>query len=86
MSDWYNITVQDLLDLGGGGLVMKHGQSPSKLLSEAFPEYDWLPWKFHQCPYHIWTDIKNQEKFMEWAKNELNIQEMEDWYQVTNQV
>jgi hypothetical protein len=62
-----------------------HG-SPSLLLSEIFPDYDWLPWKFERCPNGFWDNIRNQKKFLEWAANELKIKNMSDWYNVSKQV
>ena len=53
---------------------------------EAYPEYDWLPWQFEQCPQHYWSDIKNVRKFMEWAGKQLNVKEISDWYKVSNTV
>ena len=56
------------------------------MLCSLYPEYDWLPWKFVNCPRNVWTVEKNQRKFMEWAGNELKIKEMGDWYKVSTQV
>ena len=56
------------------------------LLSAAFPEYEWLPWKFNKCPRNFWDDLKNQRKFMDWAGKELGIKEMSDWYKVMEKV
>ena len=56
------------------------------LLSAAFPEYEWLPWKFNKCPRNFWDDLKNQRKFMDWAGKELGIKDMSDWYKVMQKV
>ena len=57
-----------------------------ELVTTAYPEYEWLPWKFVRCPNSYWDDEKNQRKFMEWAGKELGIKEMSDWYKISNQV
>jgi hypothetical protein len=51
-----------------------------------FPDYNWLPWRFENCPDELWTNVENQTKFMDWAGKQLNVKETSDWYKVTNQV
>jgi hypothetical protein len=58
----------------------------STLLTESYPDYDWLPWRFVLCPRNYWDDMKNQRKFMDWATKELNINNMSDWYNITFRV
>ena len=57
-----------------------------ELLSDVYPEYEWLPWKFPVCPQHYWDDIKHQRKFIDYAEKELKINDKSDWYSVTIQV
>ena len=71
--------------MGGGRLLILYS-SLFKLVSTFHPEFDWLPWKFNTCPRNFWDDLQNQRKFMEWAGKELKINEMKDWYNVSNQV
>lgn len=52
----------------------------------AFPDYDWLPWKFINTPKLYWEDISNQKKFVKWIETELNIKEMDGWYNVSLKV
>jgi hypothetical protein len=56
-----------------------------KVLSDVYPEHDWLPWKFHKqnVPKGFWDNPLNRRKFVECAATELNINEMSDWYNVT---
>ena len=56
------------------------------VLLEAYPEYDWLPWKFEKLPKYYWNNINNVRKFMDWAGKELNVKEMSDWYKVLSTV
>jgi hypothetical protein len=78
---------KELCGIGGNTLLRTHyNGSPSLLLSEVYPEYEWLPWKFVMCPFNFWDDPKNQRKFMEWAAKQLNIQNMSDWYKISNKV
>ena len=80
------VKIKDLLKLGGHRMVKQYDSSISKILAAVYPDYDWLPWKFDLCPHNYWDDIKNQKKFIEWARKELKIKEMSDWYHVSTQV
>ena len=53
------------------------------MLSQVYPDYEWLPWKFDTVPRNFWLDVNNQRKFLEWAGKELKIKDMSDWYNVT---
>ena len=56
------------------------------LLTVAYPEYDWLPWKFGRTQPNYWNRLENQRKFMDWAGKELKIKDMSDWYNVSMKV
>jgi hypothetical protein len=100
MNDWYKVSykvtlplilklkIQDLCDIGGGSLLnSKYNASPLQLLSDIYPEYNWLPWKFAvRCPRNFWESVENQRKFMDWAGKQLNVKEMSDWYKVSFRV
>jgi hypothetical protein len=73
-----------LVKIGGGSLLMNHKNSRLQLLQNAYPEYNWLPWKFDVLPHKFFDNVNNQRKFMEWAGKELKIKEMSDWYKITN--
>jgi hypothetical protein len=99
MGDWYNVThkvdfflicrsnsVQQIIDLKGGkSLLLKHNTILS-ILSIAYPENEWLPWKFASCPKGFWDDTKNHRKFTDWAARQLNFKRASDWYNLTNKV
>jgi hypothetical protein len=72
--------------LGGEQLLRVFLDSPIKLLSSIYPDYEWLPWKFGRAPRDFWTNPKNQRNFLEYVAKELNIKEMKDWYKVTTEV
>jgi hypothetical protein len=55
------------------------------MLSAAFPEHEWLPWKF-DTRKEFWGDLKNQRKFMDWISGQLNVREPNDWYSVGQKV
>ena len=63
-----------------------HDFSIFRLLSNVFPNYEWLPWKFIKSTHNYWENIENQRKFMEWAGKQLGYKEMDDWYKMTGKV
>jgi hypothetical protein len=69
--------------LGGRGVLERYNNSPSLLLAEIYPEIDWMQWRFDRCQRGFWDNAKNRKKFMEYAKKELKIKEMSDWYSVS---
>ena len=66
--------------------MYKYNYSPSQLLKSVFPEYEWLPWKFDKCPQKFWENKGNQRLFMHWAAKELKINDMSDWYKISQSV
>ena len=95
MSDWYNVSVtvtflavfcinfKDFSAVGGSSLLQANGNSLLKILSSIYPEFEWLPWRFYNCPQSYWNDPLNQKTFLKWAANQLKIKEMSDWYKVS---
>lgn len=76
---------QDVIRLGGSGILKHYDGSLSNLLSLNYPEYDWLPWRFAQLQKNFWT-INHQKNFIKWAERELKITNMSDWYKITTRV
>ena len=70
----------------GGQRVFQQNIGFAHLLAQAYPEYNWLPWKFSRLPLNYWGDVNNLKKYLEWAAKELNIKEMDDLYKVSHQV
>ncbi len=50
-----------------------------------FPEFEWLPWKFH-VPKGFWNDMNNQRNFVDWVGKQLKYKNREDWYKITARV
>ncbi len=67
-------------------LVYRYHGSLSLLLATVYPDYKWLPWKFSVTPHHFWENKENHKKFVEWAKDELGVTKMEDWYKISAKV
>jgi hypothetical protein len=85
-SDWYNVTREQFLEIGGNTILNKFNYSSIFLFSTIYPDYNWLPWKFSMSTLNYWGDVKNQRTFMDWAAKELNVKEMSDWYKISNKV
>ena len=68
--------------MGGVTILSRHDNNMSKLLSSVFPEYEWLPWRFQN------REVKPNELklFLESIAKELNVNEMQDWYKVKEEV
>jgi hypothetical protein len=93
--DWYRVTTKDLINNGGSRLLHKE-RSVHKILKNIFPQFSWLPWKFQVLPMGFWKDPKQVQSYVDYLKEQLNIQvenalicclcvkNMEDWYKVTN--
>ena len=67
----------------GRGIIKIFNDSVYELLSQLYPQENWIPWKFTQSPNYFWNDIKNQRKFFDYIKNDFNIKTNEDWYKIT---
>jgi hypothetical protein len=63
-------------------LLHAYNFSISNVLSNVYPEYEWLPWRFEVIPKSYWAGVNNQIKFMRWVEQKLKIKELEDWYNV----
>lgn len=55
------------------------------MLSTIYPEFDWIPWKFHGVPKKFWT-LENKKKFVDWISKELNYKDFSDFYKISAQV
>ncbi len=80
--DWYNMDTQSLVlkDKKAQSLLIKYYQSSLyKALESIYPHYHWKPWYFSRVPQGFWKDKLNQEEYLQWLANELNIRKRSDW-------
>ena len=56
------------------------------MITNTYPNYKWLPWKFSQTSKGYWDDTNNVKEYMNWLSEQLNIKTMEDWYNVSREV
>eukprot|EP01118_Nematostelium_gracile_P006691 TRINITY_DN2154_c0_g1_i1.p1 TRINITY_DN2154_c0_g1~~TRINITY_DN2154_c0_g1_i1.p1 ORF type:complete len:503 (+),score=96.97 TRINITY_DN2154_c0_g1_i1:89-1597(+) len=84
MEDWYSITSDQIRHCQGADLLYKYHNSPSKMMTSLFPEHKWLLWKFSdRLLPGSWNSMRLQKDFMDYIAKELNIVNMDQWYQVT---
>eukprot|EP01114_Cavostelium_apophysatum_P007788 TRINITY_DN1996_c0_g2_i2.p1 TRINITY_DN1996_c0_g2~~TRINITY_DN1996_c0_g2_i2.p1 ORF type:complete len:562 (-),score=122.96 TRINITY_DN1996_c0_g2_i2:5-1690(-) len=82
---WYEVRVQDLLDLGGKPLLVRHQNSIENVVRSAYPDYNWISARFSVQHHHRRTVISKPEdrkKLMDMIALELKLNRWEDWYQV----
>lgn len=84
--DYYKLTRTDIEQNGGISLLGQYNNSIFNAISTAYPEYDWLPWKFGYIPKFYWDDIKNRRKFLDWLGNFLGYKTLEDWYNLNTKI
>ena len=86
--EWYSVDPKIVSNKFYGKKLMKYRQTVLKFYQElqsAYPEYDFLPWKFYKSPRNIinvWKDFINHKKYFDFLSKTLNIQNNEDWYDV----
>nr|AIJ02278.1 hypothetical protein [uncultured soil microorganism] len=79
VEDWYQLSFQDLTHWHGGRLLAKCGNSPSAVLKDSLPEYDWKEWLFQRPPKDFWTQGANRRRYLDWLGTRLGYQRQEDW-------
>src|SRR5215510_1811399 len=50
---------------GGGLLARKFHNSPSALLKDVFPHYDWKEWLFVHAPSRFWQQRANRHRYFD---------------------
>jgi hypothetical protein len=83
MEDWHNLTLDIVRKNYGKTFISQHyGNSIINLLKKIHPEYNWKEWLFLLSPEGFWNDINNQKRYIEWFKVKMNIQTIEEWYNI----
>ena len=87
LNDWYKVTKKDIVNIAGKlGPLIRYQDSLYRILCAVYPEQQWLPWKFVNCPRNYWESVNNQRECLERVGKELNITDMKDWYNITVRV
>ena len=67
----------------GATLLAKFKDSVPGAVMAAFPEYEWIPWKFRNVPSGFWNLWENRKAFFDWAGQQLKIKSMDEWYAIS---
>ena len=86
MEDWYKINTDSFYNNHGTTLLYLNKGCPQNLIKKYYPKYDWIPWKFERVPKNFWSDVNNQRKYTDWLFNELKFKNMEDWYNINQEI
>jgi len=86
MEDWYKVKVIDF-DKYGARMLVLNG-SVSKVLADTFTDHKWKLWKFHFPPTARIGDLISHQVLCEYVEElgkHLNINNLNDWYKVSQQ-
>lgn len=83
MDDRYKLTAKHFGSNNGNMVFEQNSRSPMKVLKNVYPEFDWKPWRFLNCPKDTWDKFENHKGFMDDLKVKLGFETMEDWYKLT---
>jgi hypothetical protein len=83
VEDWYHCSAQHVNAVGRHKIVQDlYGNSLVKALTTVYPEFTWHVWKFSEkVPHSYWTHMQHQRLFFDWLAEQLDIRELDDWYQ-----
>eukprot|EP01114_Cavostelium_apophysatum_P018560 TRINITY_DN5768_c0_g1_i1.p1 TRINITY_DN5768_c0_g1~~TRINITY_DN5768_c0_g1_i1.p1 ORF type:complete len:326 (+),score=71.27 TRINITY_DN5768_c0_g1_i1:53-1030(+) len=80
--DWYHVKQEDFTKNGGVTFIKRYDNSPYKILSAVYTEYEWKPHKFSTVPRGYWNSLHHQRLQMDEIAKKLQVKEWEDWYSV----
>jgi len=76
-----SLTKKNIAKVGGSSLLRHYYyDSPSFFIACLKPELVWEAWKFKNSPTGTWKQKSNHKRFFQHLKNELNIEDNEEWY------
>lgn len=84
MNDWYNITVNQIIENGGMKFLSKYEKSPAKLVMSVYNKHQWNKSNFNsRLPQRYWKNKENRISIMKNLESELKISDPDDWYRVS---
>jgi hypothetical protein len=81
--DWYQLTGDLIQSLGGCRMLNLYNNSLYSALVSVYPEWQWHPWMFQAPPKYYWEVDGNQQKWVDWFTDKLNLHEHNSWNLVT---
>jgi hypothetical protein len=82
MDDWYRIRRADFRVHRGNGFI-KRFKMPYLGLRFAYPDYDWLPWRFENVPVGFWHDESNRRWYLAWLGQQLQLPTADQWQRLS---
>jgi len=76
---WYGVTIRDVRDRGGRGLLAKYDDSLQKALICIFPSWNWKSWMFRTTMKHFWNSDDNVKSYLVWLSEIIGIYQMKNW-------
>jgi hypothetical protein len=81
--DWYSVTRQQIVQLGGESALRRHFKSLHACLSAVYPEFEWCLESFKTTPHSHWQHSNNQRQVFDSIAESLGISTQIDWYNIT---
>ncbi|MBL8872721.1 MAG: hypothetical protein JNK90_23280 [Planctomycetaceae bacterium] len=78
LEQWYDVVLADFNHYFGKG-YMQRFNTPYQALQFAYPDHEWLPWRFERVPQGFWEDREQVNRFMQWLGTQLGVQHASDW-------
>lgn len=83
---WYIYGAKIIEENRGSGLINNNYKgSINKLLKVAYPDFDFIMYKFNQSPNGYWNDSNNIKNYLEDLFKHKRFTEITDWYSITYQ-
>ena len=79
----YQLKKETLFELNIDGITNIYSESPTRIVTNILPEYDWYIWKFQMTPMGFWNDDSNKIKYLKWFEMQMGIKKPEDWYSIS---
>lgn len=86
MEDWYNLTYQQIYKNYGYTLTERYKNYPYGILKNIYPDYDWKPWKFNMVSSKLWEIKEILDKYRDYLSKTMNINKIEDWYNINQEI
>lgn len=83
LSPWYQVRTAELRRKQASGVLRLYKDSIYEMLRSVYPQYQWVPWKFHQMPRQIFKDDGILQDALRHVEVELRVTEPEDWYRIS---
>ena len=85
LEDWYNVKLdEEILKHDKQGVLNAFGGSLAGALKSAYPDHNWLFYRFHSehVPFGFWNTVQNHKIFMDHLYEHLGFESMDAWYQL----